>query len=1264
MMAPAPRWSLTVFALLLAFGLQLLPVAPAEAGRVGLRTGVHPGFARLVFDWRSPVNYGTKLEAGYLEVSFARSADFDLKVLDKRLKRYVSGAQVSGDRRAVVFTLKGSYGLRHFTHGPKVVIDLLFKGSGTGDAREVGLAPGQQAPRPVPKVTVRGAEDPRLSRLVFDWPEPVSVKVTKRRGGVLLQFDKPAKLDMSRVRTGKLKQIAAVRDRTRDGGLTVEIDTRQGAKLRQWKDGLRVVVDVVRRMPPPEKAKPTPKPSPKAEMAAAPESEPERKAPAKPAKPQRQEKAEAEPQPQKGPIKLVPEGPWQAHRREPHVQLSLAEIMIEDEEPQDQASPLDALSALEPTAGDATQSEAEAKVNEPATPSEPAAESSEEAAATEKEEKASAKGDALNEGEPEKPQPEASEATDAVAVEDKAERTEEGAAAEEEADKEQAAEDLVASVDAADAPKPQGEAEEHEEGETAKQSGFEPDPAPLPGHLAPRESPIALRFNWPEPTAAATFRRGDHVWLVFDRRTEAGLAQRIAKVAPELSPVALESTTGTIVRLNVAHRLSPKLIPEGTAWVLDLRVRAAKLENPLTIVLDAKSIRPRAMVPLKEPGRLQSFIDPALGDMLYVAPVRLAGQGMLSRHDFPEFRILAAEQGIVLRPKTDSLAISIIGSTLVVTGPKGLLLSKSRHRETAQADPFLTTPGQRLFDLWAWREGGIRRFVKRRQELQKAQVKARGKELSLSRLRLARFYFAHGLAAEAAGVLAVLADEDARMARDPQVLVMRGASFVLNEQFAEAAKQLAAPVLSDEPEATLWRAALAALSRDWPYAATGFNEAEPLIADYVPLVRHRLRLLAAEAQIEVGDAAAAGLYLGKIRDDDPDEALLSDVSYLEGRRLLLEGDFYAARRNWQLVMVKADNRRAQARAKLALIDLGLEEGELTPAQAIEELERLQFVWRGDAFEFGLMERRAELSVEMGNFREGLLAFRRAASNLGDVGRAGKVTERMREIFRELFLGDLGKDLTAIKLLALYEEFRELTPPAEAGDEVVEGLAEKLAGVDLLDESIALLKRQVAYRMEGVEKARVGAEVTRLSLLNEDPLGALEGLEESHVTDELPVALERTRRFMKARALSLADRPEEALLALGPDDSRDAQRLRFEIRWRWRDWMGAAAVIEAMLPEELPVEVTPEAEQAELITALAVAYSLADDLGGLADLKWRFGPAMENSDQRETFEMLTGDLDRGMVTSIADELRGVAQIDSFLARYSERWQEASLAETPQ
>ena len=97
----------------------------------------------------------------------------------------------------------------------------------------------------------------------------------------------------------------------------------------------------------------------------------------------------------------------------------------------------------------------------------------------------------------------------------------------------------------------------------------------------------------------------------------------------------------------------------------------------------------------------------------------------------------------------------------------------------------------------------------------------------------------------------------------------------------------------------------------------------------------------------------------------------------------------------------------------------------------------------------------------------------------------------------------------------------------------------------------------------------------------------------------------------------------------------------------------------LLPEALTDGGTLDEEQAAVATSLAVAYTLSGDRNGLRDLEWNFGAAMSGSSQAETFAMLTGDLDAGGITSIADELAGVETIQAFMASYRERLQTSTL-----
>src|SRR3546814_7640101 len=99
--------------------------------------------------------------------------------------------------------------------------------------------------------------------------------------------------------------------------------------------------------------------------------------------------------------------------------------------------------------------------------------------------------------------------------------------------------------------------------------------------------------------------------------------------------------------------------------------------------------------------------------------------------------------------------------------------------------------------------------------LQRAATAEAGDRLGLARLDLARFYFAHGLGSEALGVLQVIGADNPRLARDPEVLLMKGASELMLKDYGTAVASLAHPALAGEREALPWQAALAAEAEDW-----------------------------------------------------------------------------------------------------------------------------------------------------------------------------------------------------------------------------------------------------------------------------------------------------------------------------------------------------------------------------------------------------------------------------------------------------------------
>ena len=126
-----------------------------------------------------------------------------------------------------------------------------------------------------------------------------------------------------------------------------------------------------------------------------------------------------------------------------------------------------------------------------------------------------------------------------------------------------------------------------------------------------------------------------------------------------------------------------------------------------------------------------------------------------------------------------------------------------------------------MFDFVAWKKGDMH-FNDVQEALQHAIIAAPPSGRTAARLDLARFYFAYGLYPETLGILGVIAADDPNTTPTADFAALRGAALYLTDDYLGAASDLNAPSLANEPEAMLWRGALAAAQGHWPDAVPAF----------------------------------------------------------------------------------------------------------------------------------------------------------------------------------------------------------------------------------------------------------------------------------------------------------------------------------------------------------------------------------------------------------------------------------------------------------
>ncbi len=1104
------------------------------------------------------------------------------------------------------------------------------------------LAPQSAGAQDAPQVNLRAGAHATFTRLVYDWPTKVAYKAVKEGGLITLTFEAPARIDDADINRQPPLFVGGVRSATAGGRTVSVIAVPPRSTLRDFYSGNKVVIDV--REPNPWQ-EPVAAPAEVSVPGATPAPQTAAAEPQTTAAPQAAENTAAEPVP---PVNLAPEKPavtataltpppapatspspapqqreQQAAQAEPAPQ---AQAPVQESAPAPAAAP--SLNALLggggadrpvrqlPQGGSAATAPAQPKpapaapANRPLQLTPPAASAAAPAA------------------QPAQPAPPAAApATPATAS-------------------------AEASGQAAGAPAVQAPAGSAPSAQLSVAKG--------------EEGTVTLRFDWSEPVAAAAFRRNGFLWLVFDKRTNVNvpaLQQAGSGIIETLQQVYIPQAT--VLRMTTPKDVNPSMRRAGLAWLIDFRAQEGTPKIPLEIQTQADSpIGARIFMPLPEPGKVIPLTDPLVGDNMLVVPGIPLGHGVAGTYAYPQFDILPSIQGVVVTPRIDDVRVRALrqGVEIASAAPTfPLRFSPVSQEMAASARMAAMRPLVRLLDLEKWDTPNDAAILQTRAILEQAIAVAPKSGLQDARMNLARFYFANAFGPEALGVLARVLADDPGMASDREWRLLHGGSQFLIGRLEEAEKDLYNEVLNGNDEGEFWRAIVQAARGDLNGASIELRRSGSLARPYPRPLRFKLSTIVAEAVVEIGDVRTAETILTALAADTPSPTQEARVQYVQGRLAELEGDFDGAVTVWEHVMDGPD-RLARFRAARSRVELLLRLDRITKAEATEELEKQRFAWRGDDREFDLLRRLGALYLEQDKYREALQTLRQAATYFRDHPDAKVVTKEMSDTFNALYLEDKADALPPVMAIAIYEEFKELTPAGSRGDTMIQKLADRLVGVDLLDQAAALLEGQIKFRLEGVDRARVGARLALIHLMAREPQEAERVIRASEATGLAP-ELAQQRTHLLAQALSAQKRHADALALIEPDQTLDGELLRSEIYWSMGNWNDAAQALQRVVRDSGARRgVALTRKQARYMLNLATAMTLSGNERGLARIRNNFGPAMDQTEFAKAFDLIAARPAIGLISPESVDARvAVAQnFKTFMTAYRERLEKDPLS----
>ena len=764
---------------------------------------------------------------------------------------------------------------------------------------------------------------------------------------------------------------------------------------------------------------------------------------------------------------------------------------------------------------------------------------------------------------------------------------------------------------------------------------------------------LRLTFPFSTPTAAAVFRRSDSIWLVFDtdQAIDTSAVRRDGGwIVADVEPVDLPKGRALRIRLNRPQLAN--LIGDERAWTLVLADKALPPQQPLIATRNmADPGRASVSVSLAKPGQLHRLNDPDAGDLLLVMTAGAPARGFIKRQDFVEFSLLESIHGVVIQQKSDDITAGISSDTLTLTRPGGLTLSTATSAPERAAS--LIRP---VFDVTEWRDYQNAEFIPTRNKLLTKAAQATGTARLPVHVDLARFYLARGMYPEAKGVLDLAFSEIKPGEEDAPSLTVHAVASTLAGRPALAMADLNNPLVTANVDSQLWKALALARQEKWAEAREKFKNVEFAITA-LPLDLQRIVIADAfRASLEVRDYPGAGVRSNDLDVVGVGPEQTAAIALLRGRlaeALSRDQDALAA---FQAAAGSAD-RPSAVEAQVRQIALRQKRSEISDDDALRDLEAISVTWRGDSIEVKTLEMLSRLYAAKGRYQEAFSAVRTATTLQPNSEASRKMQDEASAMFEQIYNGARGDDLPPVEALAMFYEFRDLTPIGRRGDEMIRRLADRLVAVDLLEQAGELLQYQIDHRLEGSARAQVASRLAMVYLMNRKPERAITALRTTRIAD-LAGEIRQQRLLLEARAQSDIGRHDLALDIISNVGGREAVRLRSDIYWASRRWRESAEQIELLYGDRWrdfqPLSPT---EKSDVIRAV-IGYALAEDAIGLARFREKYSPKMDGGD-RAAFDVASqpATANSADFARIAKMAATIDTLDGFLREMKARFPDA-------
>lgn len=709
------------------------------------------------------------------------------------------------------------------------------------------------------------------------------------------------------------------------------------------------------------------------------------------------------------------------------------------------------------------------------------------------------------------------------------------------------------------------------------------------------DSNMIINFNFEKPTASTVFYRGEYLWLVFNHDlpkfdSKALIATKFVSACEQQQQDGF-----AILRLSPAvanFRVSKTL----NGW--QLYMSKEKVPDYTYTSLSISSERSLGKATLKGgmPAGILKIQDPVVGDELAI--VLYYDEASYSKsQSFIDFNTIAALQGATFSLTSERANLVMSEKLVTINLPSKVEMLPKPVQEILEDQK---VGGSILWFDESWRKASDSRFVNDEtmlwNQIHELPDTFRGQILWL----IAKLYFAHGMHAEAGAVIQLLRKEVSAYASQASIDLTLAVSYYWENNLAEASKEIKSALLrnkltsEERAEISFWdkmvQISIGALNGK----EISFNyNAYPFLKTYPEGLIENL----AE---KVFNSLLYNPMAGAVQGSEQMQMLLAHrPDIIKNPTIkLYDTIFYALGGNdaaldiLNQVYDTSESPKIRALAKFYYLQAATERKKLNIAQALAELEKLQTVWREPSFEVRLLRYYGNLLIQNQEFVKGLRAWRQLVRAFPEQKSNLFLLTEMSRLFVELITTS-SEAITAFEKVAVYEEFKELTPVGPEADRVVRKIIDSLVELDLLDRAIELLSHQIQFRLDNKDRSAYVNKLAEVYLANYEPIKALDVLD-FYQEQDLPYRLAEERKYLFSQAMIETGRTGYIMELLRHDYSVAGGNIKAKVLWLEGDWKNLRILLEprilALQTSTVPLTRAQETE----ILLLSVALSKLGD----------------------------------------------------------------------